>query len=345
MKKAICITLCLLLTAALAGCGAQEQETRRQRIFLDLFDTVTVVAGYAESDEVFEQAAQTLYDCLLRYHRLFDIYNEYDGMNNLKTINDNAGVAPVPVDPEIIEMLLLARAAYTQTGGAVNVAMGSVLAVWHEYRTAGLADPAHAALPPAQTLRQAAEHCDIEQLVIDEQAGTVYLADPEMRLDVGAIAKGYAAGKAAGAAARAGIDRCLLSVGGNVCTVGDSPEERPWSVGIENPENPQNALCALSLDAGCVVVSGNYQRYYTVGGVNYHHIIDPETLMPAAHFEEVAVVCADSGLADALSTALFVLPYEQGAALVESMDGVEAMWVIDLQTVRYSSGFAAMLTP
>lgn len=343
MKKATCILLCLALMAALAGCG-QPAPSRRQSVFVDLFDTVTVVAGYAETDEAFNQTAQALHDCLLDYHRLFDIYETYDGINNLKTVNDSAGIAPVAVNREIIELLLLAREIYAQTDGAVNVAMGSVLAVWHDYRTAGLADPAHAALPPEETLRRAAEHCDIQNLVIDEQAGTVYLADPEMRLDVGAIAKGYAAGRAAETLAEAGVNRLLLSVGGNVCTVGGHPEGRPWSVGVQDPENLEGFVCAVSVYTGCVVTSGNYQRYYTVGGVDYHHIIDPDSLMPADHFNAVTVVCADSGLADALSTALFVLPYARGSALIESIDGAEAMWIVDAQTTRYSSGFEALIT-
>ncbi len=345
MKRTIglCLTAALLL--CLVGCGVQpEPAKKRQASFLNLFDTVTVVVGYAETETQFEQEVQDIHDRLRVYHELYDVYNDYDGVHNIKTINDNAGVAPVQVDARIIELLLFARQAYTLTGGVVNVAMGSVLSVWHDYRTAGLDDPANAALPPMALLQEAAQHTDIDDLVIDEAASTVYLADPDMRLDVGAVAKGYAVQRVCDELLAADLDRYLLSVGGNVCTVGAKDADgTPWSVGIQDPYDLSAYGYTVALAEGSVVTSGNYQRSYTVDGQSYHHIIDPATLMPAVYFDAVSIVCVDSGLADALSTALYIMPYEAGAALIESIEGAEAIWIVDEETVKFSSGFEAML--
>ena len=190
-KSAICLLLIFLLT--LSGCAGQDQQYSITH--LTLFDTVTTITGTAASQDEFQSEAKQIYDVLLEYHQLFDIYNDYEGLNNLKTVNENAGIAPVAVDRKIIDLLQDCRTYYEQTDGTVNVAMGSVLQLWHEARQAETA-----ALPDAAALAQAALHCSWDTVVIDESAGTVYLSDPQQRLDVGAIAKGWAAERVAEAA-------------------------------------------------------------------------------------------------------------------------------------------------
>lgn len=195
MKKFLTVlTLACLLTGCAAGAtGGNVYETT----FLTLFDTVTTIRGRAESQAAFTEAAQGVHDTLLHYHQLFDIYNDYAGCNNLKTVNDQAGVAPVEVDGDIIRLLLECREIYDATGGKVNVAMGGVLALWHDARTAGLDDPANARLPDRAALKNAAAHMDFDAVIIDEDASTVFISDPETRLDVGAVAKGWSAQRAA----------------------------------------------------------------------------------------------------------------------------------------------------
>ena len=145
--------LALAAAAALllGGCAAQAEPAgklrRYEASFLTLFDTVTTIVGYAQSEEDFRRTAQDLHDGLLEYHQLFDIYHDYDGVNNLKTVNDRAGGAPVEVDGRVIELLLFCRELAELTDGRVDVTMGSVLSLWHEARSDGVDDPAHAALP------------------------------------------------------------------------------------------------------------------------------------------------------------------------------------------------------
>jgi len=340
MRRFICTVLvaCVLLSGCAFG---QENGTEKQfnATFLTLFDTVTTIVGQAESQEAFSETAQQIHDRLLEYHQLFDIYNEYEGLNNLKTVNDNAGIAPVRVDGRIIELLKDCRAYYDLTGGKVNVAMGSVLQLWHEARNAALDDPANAALPDLQALEAAAVHTSWDCVVIDEDASTVYISDPEMRLDVGAVAKGWSVQRVA-ENAQSGL---LISVGGNVCATGPKDASgTAWVVGVQNPDGGDDYLHTIYVTDQSVVTSGDYQRYYVVGGEIYHHIIDPESLMPAKHWRTVTIVCGDSGLADALSTALFVLPQEQGLALLEKCSA-EAMWVGLNGEKLYSPGFEAMI--
>ena len=335
MKRILALALCILL---LTGCTGPKEPEKKQytATFLTLFDTVTSIVGRADSEEAHMAVAQAIHDELLIYHQLFDIYNDYEGINNLKTVNDNAGVAPVVVDRAIIDLLLSCKEYYGLSGGLVNVAMGSVLVLWHEARNDGLDDMANAYLPDSEKLAAAAEHMDFSQVVIDEAASTVFISDPEMRLDVGAVAKGWSAQRIA-ETAPAGL---LISVGGNVIATGPKDENgTPWRVGVQNPDGGESYLHTLNITGGSVVTSGDYQRAYVVDGELYHHIIDPNTLYPSTLWRSVTILCGDSGLADALSTALFLLPYEEGLALAEKC-GAQAMWVNEAGEQFYTPGFA-----
>lgn len=334
MKKrlpALLLTVCLL-----SGCAPQKTEPKQYTAtFLELFDTVTTVVGKAESEEAFTGEAQAVRDALLPYHQLFDIYNDYEGIVNLKAVNDHAAEGPMKVDPILIDFLLDCKKYYVLTEGKVNVAMGSVLNLWHEARLAGIDDPQHAFLPDKADLDAAAEHISLDCVIINESAGTVFFADPLLKLDAGAVAKGWSAQRVAENAP----EGLLLSVGGNVCATGPKDETgSPWVVGVNNPDGG-NYLHTLTISQGSLVTSGDYQRYYTVEGKRYHHIIDPETNMPSDYWRSVTILCQDSGLADALSTALFLLPLEEGQAILDQT-GAEAMWVDAQGREFFSPGFS-----
>jgi len=334
---AVLLTFCLLLF----GCAQTSSEPQRyEQTFFDAFDTVTTVIVYDTNEKSAQAVLTRAHELLLEYHKLYDIYQAYDGMNNLYTVNQSAGGAPVTVDARIVGLLKFAKEMDTLTNGRTNVAMGSVTELWRVCREAGLEDPAHAALPAEEELTRAAQHTDIENVRIDESAGTVQLTDPEMLLDVGAIAKGYAVQQVLETLKSEGAASLLISAGGNVAAIGTRPDGTNWKVGIQDPYS-SGYLCAVNADDMCLVTSGTYERYYTVDSKRYHHIIDPNTLYPSAYYDSVSVLCADSGLADALTTGLFCMPLEKGQALVASLDGAEAFWVLPDGTQAMSEGFAA----
>ena len=339
-KGLLILLVCGMLLCSSCAVKNEEPELKKYNAsFLTLFDTVTNITGYAESQEAFTETAQSIHDDLLYYHQLFDIYHDYEGVSNLKTINDNAGIAPVKVDRAIIDLLTDCRNYYESTGSKVNAAMGSVLNLWHIARNDGIEDPANAYLPDMAQLEEAAEHTSFDKVVIDEVASTVYLSDPEMRLDVGAVAKGWSVQRVCENLPE-GI---LISVGGNVCATGPKDDQgTPWVIGVQNPDGGDAYLHTLYLAKGSLVTSGDYQRAYMVDGELYHHIIDPDTLMPSTCWRSVTISCDDSGLADALSTALFVLSQEEGQRLLDSV-GAMAMWVAPDGTVLYSPGFENLI--
>ena len=330
--------LLLALSLLLCGCGTQAEPKQYSATFLTVFDTVTTIVGRDVSEEAFTRKTQVVNDDLLRYHQLFDIYNEYEGLNNLKTVNDHPGEA-VAVDKAIIDLLLDCKAYYELTGGRVNAALGSVLYLWHEAREDGLNDIANAYLPDGDALAEAARHTSWDSVVIDEMNNTVTITDPGLRLDVGAVAKGWSVQRAAENAP----EGLLISVGGNVCATGPKDKSgTPWVVGVQDPEVGDNYLHTLYLTKGSMVTSGDYQRAYLVDGEIYHHIIDPDTLYPGRLWRAVTVVCPDSGLADALSTALFLLPMEEGQKLLDQCESY-AMWVDAEGNLYYSTGFQDLI--
>ena len=363
-KRVVCFVLSLALCATLlAGCGqeaasaSQDPELagyeRYTVTWFDVFDTVTTVIGYAASQEEWDQQMEALHADLVEYHQLYDIYHTYSGVTNLRDVNDRAGQEPVEVDGRILGLLTEAKEMCETTGGKMNVAFGTVLKIWHNYREAALDDPAQAAVPSMEELEAAAQHCDINDLILDEEASTVFFADPELQLDVGSVGKGYAVEMVARAAEERGLKSALISVGGNLRSIGHKPDYTRWTGGIQNPwtttadivpTESGGYVAVVEVEDMSLVTSGNYQRYYELDGVRYHHLIDPDTLMPANYYSAVSVLAPDSGLADCLSTGLYCMPLEEGQALVESLENVEAMWMMNEEDeVVYSSGFEAHL--
>ena len=340
--------LCAALLAALllAGCAGKNTKIEPQgKAYFTYFDTVSYVYSYAgDSAERFEERSAEVSNILGEYHKLFDIYHEYSGVNNLCTLNRQAGGEPLTVDEKLVEFLLYARDLYELTDGEMNIMMGSVLRLWHDCREAAGEDPKNAAIPSEEELAEAAEHMDFSALEIDEENMTVRITDPEASIDVGALGKGYATERAADFLEEDGAQGYVLNVGGNIRIIGTKPDGTGWVTAIRDPGGSQEEY-ALNLrlkDTACVT-SGIYERYFVVDGQRYHHIIDKDSLYPADYFASLSVITKDSGLADALSTALFCMPQEKGAALADSMEGVNVIWIYTDGTIEYTDGIEELI--
>lgn len=198
MKRRLTALLLVLLCLPLTAC--QKQQNLYSATWFDLFDTVAIVQGYADSQDSWNAQAQAVYSDLQRYNELFDIYHHYDGVINLYDVNARAAAAPVQVSDELYAFLRWCKdTAYPAANGATNIAAGAVLRLWHDARESDSPAP-----PDADVIAAALAHIDIEDLVLDDAAQTVYFADPEMALDVGAWGKGYADGADRPAAQAAG---------------------------------------------------------------------------------------------------------------------------------------------
>lgn len=316
-----------------SGQGNQTPVKVWQNVNWNYFDTISYIYSYkGDTQEAFQENSNAAYDLLGQYHQLFDIYNEYSGIVNLCTINKNAGNEAMTVDPKLVEFLLYAKEIYTITNGETNVMLGPVLKLWHDARTAGNY------IPSTEALQAASQYCSIDLLEIDAVNNTVRISDPNGRIDVGALGKGYATEKAAQYLESIGCTSYVLNIGGNLRVVGTRVDGSGWKTGITNPFGDSSYSMIISIKDTACVTSGDYERFYTYEGKKYHHIIDKDTLMPAEHFTSVTILTKDSGLADALSTALFSMSYEDGKALIDSLEGVDAIWIFKDKTIRYSDG-------
>lgn len=343
MKKAA--ALILTVTVLLFNTGCRNNSLKKfEGYTFDYFDTVTTVVGYANSKAEFDEVFGEIKKEIEMYHKLFDIYNTYEDTVNIADINALYGGKHKiqKVDKKVIDFILFSKDMYTKTMGKTNIAMGSVLSIWHKYREEGNKNPESAKLPDISELKSAAEHTDIENITVDEKNCTVFLADDKMLLDVGAVAKGYTAEKICEFIKLKNLSGYIVNLGGNVKAVGTHPNGEKFSVGIENPNTDDTEkpfIEQLYLNNTALVTSGSYQRYYTVNGKNYNHIINPDTLFPGENFLSVSVISENSGLADALSTALFSMSFEKGLALVNSLPNTEALWVLKNENIEYSANF------
>ncbi len=349
MKKfaALLLAMCLALPS-LTACGASDDGYAKHSMsFFGTFDTIVTIIGFTKDEATFNRVTAEARALFERLHKVYDRYNAYEGVHNLFAVNRDAGKGPVAAEPELIELLAYCKRMQPETNGTVNVALGAVLSLWHDFRVDAEYDPENAAkyLPAQEALAAAAAHTDFDDVALDEANGTVAFLDPAIRLDLGAVAKGYAAEVVAQWMLKSDMTSFVISAGGNV-RCGEPPRDgrRAWVIQVQDPDGAlfatdgSDILDKLIVSGASIVTSGDYQRYIDIDGKRYHHLIDPETMQPGDYVRAVTIVTEDSGYADLLSTAVFLMPYEQGRAYVDALDGVEALWVLNDRTVMMTEG-------
>lgn len=344
MKK-ILIPLCCSLLVLVSGCSSSLKKYSMTATDLG-FDTVVSFTAYTENEATFQQYNKLLQEEFKRYDQLFDKYNSYEGISNIKTINDAASEKAVKVDSEIIELLEESKRYDELSNHQFNITMGSVLNIWHDARdAAAVAEKQQqpTIIPSMQQLKQASEHSGWQHVHIDTKKQTVYIDDPQVSIDVGGNAKGFAVEKIAQLLEKKGLKNAIINGGGNIRLIGSKPDQEPWRVGVQIPNLTQqssDSLLSLKLSKSMsIVTSGDYQRYFMYQGAIMHHIIDPDTLMPARHCRSVTVVTPDSTIADTLSTTLYTLSHQEGVQLLNKLKkekGIvaDAIWVYDATQPR-----------
>lgn len=344
MKKRILafilsILLLILSVSSFSGCFQINKGTTQT---FDYFDTYSMLTTYCPRQEFVACTAE--FDSILeKYHRLFDIYNSYEGTVNLKDLNEKAHLAPVAVSDELFNALKLAKELYTVTNGKFNVAIGALTSIWHDAREHSINHPESAYIPSPEQISKALLHTDINSLILNEEERTVFYSDPKLLLDFGAIAKGYVTSALYERFTELELDNFLINLGGNVASHGTKPQNKPWIIEIENPLKDKSLGYnnAIKLNDMTVVTSGSYQRNFIYNGKEYSHIIEALSGYPADIFTSVSIQApsSSSALADALSTALFCMSYEEGLSIIEKLDGVEALWIFKDGSFKATSEF------
>ena len=329
MKRLISFLLVPLFLLC-AGCGGQQEASRQ----FFAMDTVMNITAYGPHGAEAVQAVQETVS------RLEGLFSRTDPDSQISRINASAGEeAPVEVDPDVARVLAFARSASVLLPGTFDVTIAPVMDVWG-FTT----DDRH--VPAEEDLAAALALVDNSALVVDEEASAVRLERPGMEVDLGGVAKGFAAGEAEAAFRAAGAERGILDLGGNVTVIGSRPDGNPWRVAVKDPRDTESYLCVLALEDATVSTSGGYERYFEEDGVRYHHILDPKTGWPAeSGLLSVSVVSSDAALADVLSTALFVAGEEEALDFWRSREDFELVLCTDDGRVLVTEGLAEGFQP
>lgn len=321
LMSGLIVGISLLLLSACQSAKSEYVKISEQFFTMDTYITYTI---YALDSEV-EAMQALMVEANALFETIDNLANRFEvtpGLNNVATVNQAAGQAPVAVDEKLIEMVQFAKQAEDQSGGAFSVVLGPVSDVWRMYQ-----EGEKTGVPTQDELEALRPLLNSDQLIVDEVAQTLYLEQAGMILDLGAIAKGYATEYVADWLVEQGVEHAIVNAGGNVKTIGTHPVNETFRIGLQDPDNLSAVFGSVEIGATSVVTSGDYQRYFEYEGQRYHHLLDPETLQPARLYRSVSVVAENSTVADVLSTTLFMLPQNEGEAFIEQYyPDVAVLW-------------------
>jgi FAD:protein FMN transferase len=310
----------LALTGALGAClaawplaSSASTEPARLRQSRPLMGTLVDIAAVSDDSLLLRAAQDAAFD---RMSRLASVMSHYEPTSRVAALNLAAGLQPVPVGAELMQVLAMAREVSRRSGGAFDVTVGSV-GRWHF-------DPQHPKMPTPAYVAAHLPIVDYRNLVLDEGQGTAYLRRRGMRVDLGGIAKLYILQAGLDTLRRHGIKDGLINGGGDVVAM-SGPATRPWRVGIRDPHRPERLLATLDVREGFVASSGDYERFFVRGGRRYHHVLDPKTGYPSQGPHGVTLVGADLASVNGLGAAAMVLDPAAGRELVRGTRGVEAL--------------------
>jgi thiamine biosynthesis lipoprotein len=331
------ILMSFILFNCLPSCVLKNKQKLQSFEFFEYFDTFSSITIYESDKDKLSGVKSELNSMLQEYDMLLDRYEPHDGITNLYSLNQNAGNGKVAVDEKLFSAISLGIQMHKMTDGECNIALGSVIKLWHDARDTASSDPASAYVPSSEAISTALLHTDISSIILDGTDNSVQITDPDLSIDLGAIAKGYVAQKVSELLVSLGYKDHLINLGGNVLALGNKSDGTKWSALIEDPlaDERKWESNVVELSDQTLVTSGSYQRFFTVDGKKYSHIISNRDGMPPELFVSVSILAPASlsYLSDALSTALFCMDIESGKRLIASVNGVDAVWLYSDGTV------------
>lgn len=316
MGRILCLLLLLILPFGASGCGPTgfiSPKPYKETRFL--MDTIIEITAYGSNAE---EAVKFAFG---EFEKLHKIANQYDENSQISEINRNAGIKPVTVDDDIISMLDQSFELTDKLGGVFDVTIGPLTVLW------GVGNKGDY-IPTQAEIEQVLPLVNYKLVKVDRSHRTVYLPQPGMRLDMGAVAKGYAIDKAIAALKAKGIKSALVNAGGDVGVIGKKPDGQSWRIGVQSPRKQDGIAAKLTLDdSDTLRTSGDYQRYIMVNNIRYAHILDPKTGRQPQEVASITLVLHESAKRNAFSAAFFVLGADQGLEALKQFPGVDAIIV------------------
>lgn len=327
LKKILIVILLLVLVSLILLFidKSSYKDYTRNYFYFDTYINVKVntVKSEREMNDIFNDI-DYLYDS---YHKLTDAFDSYDGIVNVYYLNNNLNNNEnIEIDTRLANIIKLGIDFYDTTDGLFNVAAGNLTIKWKEF-----IDSCNT-LPSTEELNV---NTNINDIKLD---GNNYSKSNDVKLDLGGIAKGYVTELVGRYLEENDIHSYIINAGGNVM-VGEAYNKDTFLVGITSPDNKDDMFTKVKVNNLSIVTSGSYQRYCTLDGINYNHIINPITKYPSNYMKSVTVVGKSSILADIYSTYLFLLPVEDGLKIVNNNPDIEAIWYVDKDNIVRSDNF------
>ena len=250
--------------------------------------------------------------------RIESLISSWDKNSQTSLINNSAGIRPVQVDKELFELISRSIKISALTQGAFDISYASMDKLWYF-------DKEMEKLPTAQQIAQSVSKVGYENIIINEKKRTVFLNKKGMKIGFGAIGKGYAADKAKDILIQNDVKSGIINASGDLTAWGQKPSGDDWMVAVVNPLNKNKVFSWLPIKNSSIVTSGNYEKFITVDGKSYSHIIDPRTGYPSKGILSVTIISEKAELADALATSVFVLGTDIGIDMINQLKNVECI--------------------
>lgn len=319
MKKLIILGFIILTSGA---ASAQQPFKRILKLMGSRFDIMVVASDSVEANSYIDIAVEEI-------SRIEKLISSWDKNSQTSQININAGIKPVKVDLELLELIERAIGISKLTDGAFDISYASMDQLWKF-------DGSMVGMPSEAEIKSSVDKVGYQNIIIDKVSQTVFLKLPGMKIGFGGIGKGYAADKAKSLLRKKGVIAGIINASGDMNTWGRQPNGKYWNVAITNPLDKKKSFALLPIKQGAVVTSGNYEKYVNLGGKRYSHIIDPRTGYPSSGILSVTVFAPKAELADALATSVFVMGKDVGLNRINQIPGVECVVVDDAGTLHSS---------
>jgi len=324
------LLLGFLAAILVAGCAGPPKPVSQTELLLGTTITITVF------DRI---DSGMLAQAFARVRSIQDRMTTVGTSSEVDEVNQEAGIRPVKVTRDVFDVVKTALEFSRLTNGAFDITVGPIVKLWS-------IGTSHEQLPTKKAIDELLPLVNWHLVKLDQAAGTIYLEKRGMAIDLGGIAKGYAADEAERILAKAGVRHAILDFGGNIVVMGSKPDGSPWRIGIQTPFADRGSyLGIVTASEMSVVTSGPYERYFVRNGVVYHHIINPKTGYPVEdHLTSTTIYSDVSIVGDGLSTSVFVMGLQDGYALVRDLKGVDAIFVTDSGKVYATPGLAGRFT-
>lgn len=300
-----------------------EKFSKSVKLMGNIF-TITVVAD----DATF--ADENIALAIAEISRIEALFTTFNNESQTNTINENAGIKPVKVDAEVFNLIERSIGISKITQGAFDLSYGSIdKSLWNFDKTM-------TKLPTADQALRMVHLINYNNIILDQNHKTIFLKEKGMRIGFGGIGKGYAAEMAKNLLIQNKVESGIINASGDLTAWGNQPNEKPWTIGIANPDHPQDAFSYLEISGKAIATSGNYEKFIMIDGKKYSHTIDPKTGLPISGIKSVTVIANNAEFADAMATPIAVMGIPAGLYLVDQLPDLHCI-IIDDNNKMYTS--------